>query len=165
MPLLATLANALFPQDVFAIPFVFPVAHELYHLRQSESVWRNPVDEERAADIFAISIAKKIVLNDHADRRTIFVRQSIFSGFRFLQDKALASIFNKFRSLNAYAFFAALYHHRCETMKDVPREMRFNNPDVVGAGMQRTLPVLSDREVLDIAALVGTFDSPYHENM
>ena len=163
-PMMAAALKAFEVDQDFYLAFVFPIAHELYHLRSTARVGMDIMAEELAADRFAAGAAEA-ALQANRDDSLAMRFQLLFGGVRFYQDRMLQEVFQGVRGLGAESLLAGLMHAPCKVALEQPWPRRFNNPDVVEQGSPIGPPILSDQEVALMIARLDTFARRNHPHL
>jgi hypothetical protein len=163
------LAPALNISDMaaaFSVAFVFPIGHELWHIRPGVQV-RSPVQsEERDADTYALEIAHRFLKQMPENETAGYLeRQVLFIGVRYFQDRVLEKAYHGFRGLRAADFMVTLLHGPCAEADKVPWPQRFNNPGVVVGAIYPEMPMLSDQEAREVLLRLDEFANREHEHL
>lgn len=163
-PMMATSLRTFEAHRDFHLAFVFPIAHELYHLRPNARVGLDVLAEELAADRAALSVAAR-ALEANRDDGNALRYELLLLGIRYYQDRLLQEVFQDMRGLQAQSFLVALLHAPCKEALAVPWPRRFNNPDVVVMGSPLPSPVLSQEEVQQVISRLDTFSRRDHPHL
>jgi hypothetical protein len=163
-PMMAAALKAFEVDQDFYLAFVFPIAHELYHLRSTAQVGMDITAEELAADRFAAGAAQAALQANRTDSLAMRF-QLLFIGVRFYQDRLLQEVFQGVRGLGAQSLLVGLMHAPCKVASQQPWPRRFNSPDVVVQGFPLGTPILSSEEVALMIARLDTFTRRNHPHL
>ncbi|PIF09169.1 hypothetical protein CLU94_1152 [Janthinobacterium sp. 13] len=154
-------------QRILGLAFVFPIGHELFHLRTTAR-WLPRISyfierEEAQADNHARKLIEQLVSRSSKPGSGEFLdpQLSVLS-MRHFQDIVLSDLFHGFRGLDAEDYLAVLFHRSCKLAKRIPWPQRFHNPDVVFQAAERGFPILSEREFAQIGHRLRRFSNETH---
>jgi len=157
-------------QEALGLAFVFPIGHELFHLRPNARwfprISRLIEREEARADNHASNLIERRIAGGSGfeSNKMLGAQLSILS-MRHFQDIVLSELLRGFRNLHAEDYLAVLFHRPCEQANQIPWPRRYHNPDVVFQAAQRGFPVLSRHEYEQIGARLKRFGNETHGSL